>query len=57
MLRRIDPLFLALGVLLGIATGVAMTSDVSIVVVWAGIALTTVSLVEGIDRADQRRRR
>ena len=57
MLRRVDPVFLILGVLLGIATGVAMASEVSILVVWAGIALTTASLVEGVERARERHRR
>ena len=57
MLRRIDPVFLILGVLLWLATGLAMASDVSILVVWAGIALATGSLVFGVERADQHRRR
>ena len=57
MLRRVDPVFLILGVLLGIATGVAMASEVSILVVWAGIALMTASLVEGVERARERHRR
>jgi hypothetical protein len=57
VLRRIDPAFLALGLLFEVATVLAMASDVSILVVWAGIVLTTGSLLVGIDRADQRERR
>jgi hypothetical protein len=54
---HIDPVYLVLGVLFAIATGVAMASEVSILFVWAGIVLTTLSLVAGTDRAEQRRRR
>ena len=57
MPRRIHPTFLLLGIACGVGTGVAMASNVSILIVWLGIALTTVALVEGVERAEQRRRR
>ena len=57
MRRHADPVFLTLGVLLCVATTVAMTSEVSILVVWAGIALTTASLVEAFERTRARRGR
>ncbi len=57
MRRHADPVFLTLGILLCAATTVAMASEVSILVVWAGIALTTASLVEAVERARARRRR
>ncbi|MDP9293712.1 MAG: hypothetical protein M3O90_04670 [Actinomycetota bacterium] len=56
MLRGIEPVFF-LGSLIGLAIGVAAAaSDTSILVVYAGIAISTLSLIVGWDREDQRRR-
>ena len=56
MTWRIDPVCLGIAVLFEVATGIAAASDVSILVVWAGMALTTGTLVIGVDRAGERRR-
>ena len=57
MTWRIHPAYLALGLALEVATVIAATSDVSILVIYAGICLTTGTLLLGWSHEDQRRRR
>ena len=51
---RIEPVFYVLSLVAMLLTGIAMSSEVSILAVYAGIAATTTSLLVGWDRAERR---